>query len=73
MCPTKHEPLFKPITFEVDVEARLAHLRIPGFLEISGEPVRNLALGAEHRVRIDLPRWFRVPDRGDRQQNDSMR
>jgi hypothetical protein len=58
MCPTKHAPLFEPITFEVDVEARRAHLEIPGFLEMSGEPIRNPVTGAEHRVRIDLPDGF---------------
>jgi len=58
MCPTKHEPLFKPITFEVDVEARWAHLEIPGFLQMSGEPIRNPVTGAEHRVRIDMPDGF---------------
>jgi len=50
--------LFKPITFEVDVEARRAHLEIPGFLETSGEPVRNPVTGAEHRVRIGLSDGF---------------
>ena len=58
MCPTKLEPLFKPISFEVDVEARRAHCEIPGFLEMSGEPIRNPVTGAEHRVRIDLPDGF---------------
>jgi hypothetical protein len=58
MCPTKHEPLFKPITFEVDVEARWAHLEIPGFLQMSGEPILNPVTGAEHRVRIDMPDGF---------------
>jgi hypothetical protein len=58
MCPIKREPLFKPITFEVDVEARRAHLEIPGFLEMSGEPIRNPVTGTEHRVRIDLPDGF---------------
>jgi hypothetical protein len=58
MCPTKLETLFKPITFDVDVEARRARLEIPGFLQMSGEPIRNPVTGAEHRVRIDLPDGF---------------
>jgi len=58
MCPTKLETLFKPITFDVDVEARRAHLEIPGLLQMSGEPIRNPVTGAEHRVRIDLPDGF---------------
>ncbi len=58
MCPTKLEPLFKPIEFEVDVDARRARLVVPGTLESSGEPIRNPVTGAEHRVRIDLPHGF---------------
>jgi len=58
MCPTKLEPQFKPIEFEVDVDARRARLRVPGIVEAWGEPIRNPVTGAEHRVRIDLPRGF---------------
>lgn len=58
MCPTKLEPLFKPIDFEVDVDARRARLVIPGVVESSGEPIRNPVTGAEHRARIDLPHGF---------------
>jgi hypothetical protein len=58
MCPTKLAPLFKPIEFEVDVDARRARVRVPGVLESSGEPIRNPVTGAEHRVRIDLPNGF---------------
>lgn len=58
MCPTKLEPLFKPIEFEVDVESRKARLVVPGVVESNGEPIRNPVSGAEHRVRIDLPHGF---------------
>lgn len=58
MCPTKLEPLFTPIEFEVDVDARRARLVVPGILESSGEPIRNPVTGAEHRARIDLPHGF---------------
>jgi hypothetical protein len=58
MCPTKLEPLFEPIEFEVDVDARRAHLRVPGIIETVGEPIRNPVTGAEHRARIDLPNGF---------------
>jgi hypothetical protein len=66
MSPNKLEPLFKPIAFEVDVEARRAHLAIPGVLEAKGEPIRNPVTGAEHRARIDLPGGFeyRVAEMG---------
>jgi hypothetical protein len=58
MCPTKHPPLFKPINFEVDVDARRAHLEIPGLVEAFGEPIKNPVTGADHRVRIDFPESF---------------
>ena len=58
MCPTRLEPLFKPIEFEIDVDARRAHLLVPGIIETVGEPIRNPVTGIEHRVRIDLPDGF---------------
>ncbi|MCI0431880.1 MAG: DUF1326 domain-containing protein, partial [Rhodospirillales bacterium] len=58
MSPTKLEPLFKPIEFEVDVDGRRARLVVPGILETVGEPIRNPVTGAEHRVRIDMPHGF---------------
>lgn len=54
-CVTAHEPLFKPIHLEVDVEARTAHVSVPGVLESSLEPIKNKVTGALHRARIDLP------------------
>ena len=55
MCPTYHEPLFKPIELELDVARRTARLRVPGLVDTSVEPLKNPVTGAEHRARIDLP------------------
>jgi hypothetical protein len=55
MSDTVHEPLFKPITLEVDVDARQARAHIPGILEASGRPILSPVDGTPHRVRIDLP------------------
>ncbi len=55
MSSTVHPPIFKPIEFEVKIEARTARVRIPGILESTGRPIRSPATGAEHRVRIDIP------------------
>jgi hypothetical protein len=55
MSSTVHEPIFKPIQFEVDLEQRRARVVIPGVLESSGRPIRSPATGDEHRVRIDIP------------------
>src|SRR5262249_19682987 len=57
MSPNKHPPLFKPINFEVDVDAR----RVPGMVQSSGEPIKNPVTGAEHRVRMYFPESFEVP------------
>jgi hypothetical protein len=55
MSRTVHAPIFKPIHFEVDLEARTAAVLIPEILESTGRPIRSPATGAEHRVRIDIP------------------
>jgi hypothetical protein len=55
MSSTVHEPLFAPIEFEVDLEARRARVAIPGVLEATGRPIVSPATGEEHRVRIDIP------------------
>jgi hypothetical protein len=58
MTTTILDPLFKPIDFEVDVEARTARLSVPGVIDGSGEPIRNPITGNIHRARIDLPHGF---------------
>jgi hypothetical protein len=55
---TMHEPVFVPIEFEVDVDARRGRLRIDGYVEMTGEPIRNKATGAESRAQIRLPDGF---------------
>jgi hypothetical protein len=55
---TVHEPMFRPIELTVDVEARRAHLVVPGLIEGRGEPILNPITGAEHRARIDIPQGF---------------
>jgi hypothetical protein len=55
---TLHEPVFADIEFEVDIDARRAKLRVPGYIETSGQPILNPVTGAEHRVRIDMPHGF---------------
>lgn len=58
MCPTKLEPLSKPIELEIDVAARRGRTSVPGCFETTGEPILNPVTGKEHRVRIDLPHGF---------------
>ena len=55
MAPTKLDPVIAPIDYECDPVARTARLRVPGVMEIDGEPIRNPITGAAHQVRVDLP------------------
>lgn len=55
MCSTVHAPIFKPITFDVDMDRRTARVLILDIIEASGRPIRSPVTGKEHRVRIDLP------------------
>jgi hypothetical protein len=53
-----HEPVFTDIDFEVDVEGRRGRLRIDGYVEMDGEPIRNKVTGEESRAQILLPAGF---------------
>jgi hypothetical protein len=55
MSSTVHDPVFRPIDFEVDIEHRTARVSIRGMLESTGRPIISPATGEEHRVRIDIP------------------
>jgi hypothetical protein len=55
---TVHEPLSRPIEFEVDIAARTGRFSVPGLVEARGEPIRNPVTGAPHRVRVALPQGF---------------
>jgi hypothetical protein len=53
-----HEPVFTDIDFEVDVDGRRGQLRIEGYVEMVGEPIRNKVSGEESRAQIVLPAGF---------------
>jgi hypothetical protein len=53
-----HDPLFKPIHFEVDIEARTGRFEVPGVISCSAVPLRNAVTNAPHRARINLPNGF---------------
>ena len=55
---TMHPPVFTPIEFEVDVDGRRGRLNIDGYVEMSGEPIRNKVTGEEARAQIVLPNGF---------------
>jgi hypothetical protein len=54
MSTTVHEPIVKPIDFEVDLERRTARVSIPTILESTGRPILSPATGEQQRVRIDI-------------------
>lgn len=58
MTSTVHEPLYRDIHLDIDVETRAASMVVEGLVESKGEPIRNPVTGAEHRVRIDLDGGF---------------
>jgi len=53
-----HEPVFTKIDFDVDVEARRGRMVVPGYVEMTGEPIRNKVTGEESRAQIRLPAGF---------------
>ncbi len=55
MSDTIHETLVKRIDYEVDLDARTAHVNIDGILESSAESIRSPVDGAPHRVKIQIP------------------
>jgi len=62
MSDTLHETLVRPIKFDVDLDARSAHVAIPGVLESVGHPILSPATGQEHRVRINIPNGIEFED-----------
>jgi hypothetical protein len=55
---TVHPPIFADIDLEIDVEKRRARLKVPGLIELRGEPIVNPVTGKEFRGRINLPNGF---------------
>jgi len=55
MSDTVHPTLYKPIEYEVNLEARTGRTSIPGVLESTGRPIRPPHSEGEHRVRIEIP------------------
>ena len=55
MSDTHHPTIYRPISFEIDIDARKATASIPGVLQSEGRPIKSPATGQDHRVRIDIP------------------
>jgi hypothetical protein len=50
--------LARPIQLEIDVNARMASLFVPGVVQGSADAIRNPKTGAPHRARVTLPAGF---------------
>lgn len=53
-----HDPVFTRIDIEVDVDGRTGRVVVPGYIELTGRPIRNAVSGAEARAQIVLPDGF---------------
>lgn len=53
-----HPPQFVPIEFDVDIDGRRGRMKIPGIVDMTGEPIKSPVDGREIRARIDLPDGF---------------
>jgi hypothetical protein len=53
-----HEPAFKPIAFEVDIDGRTGRVAVEGVIDTMVDPIRNPVTGAAQRVRVSLPNGF---------------
>jgi len=55
---TEYDPVFAPIPFEFDMEARTGSFSVPGHLDMRLEPIKNPVTGKPHRAIIKLPEGF---------------
>jgi hypothetical protein len=53
-----HPPVFTPLEVDINVEGRTARVVVPGYIEVTGRPIRNAVSGAESRAQILLPEGF---------------
>jgi hypothetical protein len=53
-----YDPVFAPVDIDIDIDGRSARLKVAGWIEARGEPIRNAVTGAESRARINLPNGF---------------
>ena len=53
-----HDPVFTKIDIDVDVDGRKGRVFVPGYIELTGRPIRNAVTGADSRAQIVLPAGF---------------
>jgi hypothetical protein len=55
---TEHDPVFAPIEFEWNMDARTARFKVDGHLDMTIEPIKNPVTGADHFAQIVLPKGW---------------
>jgi hypothetical protein len=58
MIVKRHDPIFAPIEFDMDVNERSARLKVDNVVDARGEPILNPVTGEKHRARIEIPEGF---------------
>ena len=58
MIEKVHDPLFKPITFEVDMKSCEGHFSVPDVIQVTTHPIRNPVTGNPHHAKLVLRTGF---------------
>lgn len=58
MMSKVHDPVYRRIEFECDMESRRGRFRVEGLVDTEVHPIVNAMTGAEHRARVTLPHGF---------------
>jgi hypothetical protein len=53
-----HDPLFLPITFEVDMKSCEGHFSVPDVVQTKTHPIRNQVTGQPHHAKLVLREGF---------------
>lgn len=53
-----HDPVFTRIDVDLDIDGRSGRVTVPGYIKLSGRPIRNAVTGEESRAQIVLPGGF---------------
>ena len=62
MCEKVHEPMFKPISFTVDMKSCEGHLNVPGVVDVRTEAIRNPVTNKPHHAKVSQRAGFEYTD-----------
>jgi hypothetical protein len=58
MCDKVYEPMFKPISFAVDMKSCEGHLTVPGVVDVKTEAIHNPITKKPHHARVSIRDGF---------------